>query len=802
MNSYNHREIERKWRDHWLQEQSFTVDLAAARRPYYNLMMFPYPSAEGLHMGNLFSYTGSDVHGRFRRAQGYDVFEPFGWDAFGIHSENYALKTGRHPRDLTPANIDNFRRQLLRLGIAVDWSHEIDSTDPSYYRWTQWLFLRLFDAGLIYQRQAAVNWCPSCRTVLSAEQSAGGICERCDATVEQREMLQWFARISKYADRLLAHLDDLDWSPITRQAQGHWIGRSEGARILFAVDGGDTSIDVFTTRPDTLWGATYLVLAPEHPLIERLTTSAARSAVEHYTRAARSMSLSQRQQDGDKKTGVFTGAHAVHPATGERIPIWTANYVLMDYGSGAIMAVPAHDPRDLAFATAFGLPVRTVIESEEVAELPYEGEGRLVDSGPFNGASSTAARQVISAWLEETNAGGPHVQYRLRDWCLSRQRYWGPPIPIVHCDDCGPVRVPDEELPVLLPDLEDYAPDGSGRSPLARCDDFVHTACPACGKPARRDTDVSDNFLDSAWYFLRYPCHDRQDVPFDTDVLSKWLPIHMYVGGNEHAVLHLMYTRFLTMALHDLDLLPFEEPFQRFRANGIITRDGAKMSKSKGNVVSPDDLMDRFGADALRTYLMFSGNFQEGGDFQEGGIHGVQRFLERLWRYVTQGNFAGGAIKDTNIERALYRTIDKVTRDMEDLHYNTAVAALMELLNTLTAGSKHFAQARDVLLQMLSPLAPFIAQELWQRTGGAGEVCNKRWPVADPEKIVDDDVTLVVQVDGKVRAKLQLPLGMSRDDAETAALNEPLIASRMQGQRVLRIIYVPDRLINMVLTAE
>ena len=799
MSDYNPSAVETRWREQWQEEKTFEVDLKAARRPFYNLMMFPYPSAEGLHMGNLFSYTGSDVYGRFRRAQGDDVFEPFGWDAFGIHSENFALKTDRHPKDLTPANIANFRRQLERLGIGVDWSHEVDTTDPDYYRWTQWLFLQLYDAGLIYQREAPVNWCPSCRTVLSAEQSAKGSCERCDSQVEQREMTQWFARISAYAERLLSGLEEIDWSPITRQAQAHWIGRSEGARISFPVADSDAAIEVFTTRPDTLWGATYLVLAPEHPLLVHLTAPSSRADVETYVQAARNMSLAQRQAAADSKTGVFTGAHAIHPATGEAIPIWTADYVLTGYGTGAIMAVPAHDQRDFDFATAFGLPIRRVIQERgDGTGLPYAGEGRLVNSGDFIGHESSSGRATICQWLTASGKGETQVQYRLRDWCLSRQRYWGPPIPIIHCQQCGPVRVPDEDLPVRLPDLLDYAPDGSGRSPLDRCDDFVHTTCPTCQQRARRETDVSDNFLDSAWYYLRYPCHDNRDTAFDTEVLRKWMPVHMYIGGNEHAVLHLMYTRFLTMALHDLDLLPFAEPFQRFRANGIITRGGAKMSKSKGNVVSPDVLMDRFGADSLRTYLMFSGNFQDGGDFQEGGIHGVRRFLDRVWRYVTTTPFKKGPVSDPDIERALHIAITRVTRDIEGLHYNTAVAALMELLNEITTAPTNFTECRRVLLQLLSPFAPFISQELWQTTGAGGQVCHAAWPVADPKKVVAETVTIAIQVDGKLRARLQLPRGASSDEVQAAAMSQQGIAARLADRQVTRVVHVPDRLLNIV----
>ena len=797
--SYDHTAIEQKWSAHWRAHRTFELDLTTARRPYYNLMMFPYPSAEGLHMGNLFSYIGSDIHGRFRRALGYDVFEPIGFDAFGIHSENFALKVGRHPRELIPANVANFRRQLRRIGAIFDWSHEVDTTDPSYYRWTQWLFLRLFDAGLVYRKEAPVNWCPSCRTVLAAEQAAGGSCERCDTGVEQRLMFQWFARISRFADRLLSNLDWIDWSEITKHTQRQWIGRSEGTLISFPLEGRDESIDVFTTRPDTLWGATYLVLAPEHSLVSRVTTAEARQQVEAYQRASSARSLMERQQTGERKTGVFTGACVIHPATGSPIPVGLADYVIMGYGTGAIMAVPAHDRRDFDFATAMGLPIHQVIEDGESAPLPFEGEGRLVNSGPFSGCESVPARESITAWLENSQSGHKEIQYRLRDWCLSRQRYWGPPIPIVHCDDCGPVRVADEDLPVILPDLTDYAPDGSGRSPLARCEQFVNTRCPTCQRPARRETDVSDNFLDSAWYFLRYPCSHRDDVPFDPAALEPWLPVHMYVGGNEHAVLHLMYTRFLTMALHDLGILPFKEPFRRFRANGVITRDGAKMSKSKGNVVSPDELLDRYGADTVRAYLMFSGNFQEGGDFQEGGIHGVRRFLVRLWKYACETDFSPGAIDNGDIERTVHQTIAKVTRDLEEMRYNTAIPALMELLNALSSARRHYIEAVRIMLHLLSPFAPFITEELWQRVGAEGKLADTAWPVSDPAKARAATVTVVVQVDGKVRARLQLPAGTAREDVEACARRDDRVTAWLQGSEVARTVYVPDRLLNFVI---
>jgi leucyl-tRNA synthetase len=621
--AYDHRSIEAKWSQRWQDLGCFTTNLQAATRPYYNLMMFPYPSAEGLHVGNVFAFVGSDIYGRLMRARGYDVFEPFGFDAFGIHSENYAIKTGGHPGTLVPRNIANFRRQLRQLGMMFDWSHEVNTTDPAYYRWTQWIFVQLFKAGLAYQKDAAVNWCPSCRTVLAAEQAEGGSCERCHSPVEQRQMRQWFFRITAYAGRLLKNLDWIDWSDITRNAQRGWIGR--------------------TDAPD-------------------------------------------------------------------------------------------------------GEPV-----------------------------------------------------YHLRDWCISRQRYWGPPIPIVHCDHCGSVPVPEDQLPVMLPYTEDFQADGSGASPLARVSDFLQTTCPQCASPARRETDVSDNFLDSAWYFLRYPSSDRSDAPFDSALTRKWLPVDMYIGGNEHAVLHLMYTRFITMVLHDMGLVDFDEPFKRFRAHGIITRDGGKMSKSRPEqMINPDAYVDRYGADTFRTYLMFMGPYTLGGDFQDGGISGIRRFLERVWRYVTQTTFDGAPLDDAALLSIMHEKIRKVTRDIEDLHYNTAISALMELLTALQDQPRHHRGGAGVLLQMLSPFAPFMAQELWARLGAPGMVHDAPWPAFDESLIRADDVEIVIQVDGKRRGTIRLSAGASQEEVEQAARTSRAAQPSLLDRQVVRTIFVPDRLINLV----
>jgi leucyl-tRNA synthetase len=623
--SYNPQEVERKWQARWDERGTnrwTDAELRAAERPFYNLMMFPYPSAEGLHVGNIYAFTGADIRGRFKRLQGHDVFEPIGFDAFGIHSENFALKQGIHPSELIPRNVERFTRQLRRVGFMYDWDHTVDTTRPEYYRWTQWIFLQLFKAGLAEKKEAPVNWCPSCNTVLANEQVVGGECERCGTAVEMRFLSQWFFKISQFAGRLLDNLKTLDWSDTTRKAQENWIGRSEGAELEFPIvrhrvaeDRHESAqlhpekpvIRVFTTRPDTVFGATYMVLAPEHPLVERITSDEQREAVEEYRRQVASQDLMTRKKTDDKtKTGVWTGAHAVNPATGEEVPVWIADYVLMEYGTGAIMAVPGHDERDYEFATQFGLPIIRVVAGEgDDADTPlseaYTGPGRLVNSGEFDGTPAEEARAAVTTWLGECGAGKPRINYRLHDWTISRQRYWGPPIPVLYCDACGVVPVPEDQLPVLLPEIDDIKPDASGISPLARHEEWYRTDCPSCGGGARRETDVSDTFLDSAWYFLRYPSAGNEQLPFDPQVTKSWLPVDSYIGGNEHAVLHLLYARFVTMALHDMGHIDFEEPFTRFRAHGLIIKEGAKMSKSKGNVVVPDDYIAHWGADTVRT---------------------------------------------------------------------------------------------------------------------------------------------------------------------------------------------------------
>ena len=814
--AYDPSAVEGKWQRSWEEKgtNSFTAEaLREAENPYYNLMMFPYPSAEGLHVGNIYAFTGADVHGRYRRLLGHTVFEPIGFDAFGIHSENFAMKVGVHPMDLIPRNVANFTRQLRRIGGMFDWDHTVDTTSPDYYRWTQWVFLQLFKGGLAERKEAPVNWCPSCMTVLANEQVVGGLCERCDTAVEMRRIAQWFFKISDYAGRLLENLEELDWSGTTKKAQQNWIGRSEGAQLHFPVirqtgtgpGEPEAVVSVYTTRPDTVFGATYMVLSPEHPLVDAITTEDRRSRVESYRTEASRTDLVSRQKTDKTKTGVFTGGYCRNPATGHRIPVWIADYVLMNYGTGAIMAVPGHDERDFEFATKFGLTiVRVVAGPEQDARTPlpeaYTGPGTLVNSREFDGMGVEEGKRAITEWLSAQGAGELKVNYRLHDWCISRQRYWGPPIPIVYCDACGAVPVPEEQLPVILPRLEDYKPDDSGISPMARLEEWYKVPCPACAGPGRRETDVSDTFLDSSWYFLRYPSADFDDRPFDQDITRRWLPVHCYIGGNEHAVLHLMYSRFVTMALHDLGHLDFEEPFTRFRAHGLIIREGAKMSKSKGNVIVPDPIIERYGADTFRLYLMFIGPFEEGGDYRDEGIQGPWGFLKRVWDAVLPVEELEDGPPDPEVEAKLHRTIKQVTEQLADLQYNTSIAAMMEYLNVVRTGGRAIARSEvEPLVPMIAPFCPHVAEELWERLGHEGSIFDgANWPSWDPEKTVAATVELAVQVNGKLRGTVTVEVGCDRDAAETSARGEENVSRYLDGATVRKVVFVQDRLLNFV----
>jgi len=818
---YDPGAVERKWRERWAATSANRTDIAGARRPFYALMMFPYPSAEGLHVGNLFAFTGNDIYARFQRLQGFDVFEPMGFDAFGIHSENYALKVGVHPMELIPANIANFTRQLQRAGLMIDWSRTVDTTHPSYYKWTQWVFLKLFERGLAYKKKAAVNWCPNDKTVLSNEQVEGGRCERCGALVEQRLLEQWFFRITDYSERLLNNIDGLDWSRMTTTAQRAWIGKSEGAEIRFKVlnpleDAGSAAVHVtaevgsglneirvFTTRPDTIFGATYVVVAPEHPLLDAITSYEQRAAVADYRAASARQDLITRKTNKEK-SGVFTGSYAVNPATGDMMPVWTADYVLMEYGTGAIMAVPGHDERDFEFAKKFGLPIERVVMPRDGSpraplDEPYvEDEGGvLCNSDKFNGTPVTEAKRVVTDWLESKHAGKGVVNYRLHDWCISRQRYWGPPIPIIYCDDCGTVPVPEKDLPVVLPNIPDFRPDDSGVSPLARHEEWYRVPCPQCGKQARRETDVSDTFLDSGWYFLRYPSVGRDDVPFDPEITKKWLPVNSYIGGNEHAVLHLLYSRFLMMVLKEAGYVDFEEPFTKFRAHGMIIREGAKMSKTKGNVVNPDDYFDGWGADTFRTYLMFLGPYEEGGDFRDAGISGVKGFLGRLWASARDSHTNGEP--DREVMRKLHQTIKKVGEDIPKLSYNTAIAAMMECLNVVRRGERiaHRAEV-EPMVQLVSPFAPHMAEELWEMLGHKTSVFDSGWPAYDTALTVQESVTIAVQVGGKTRGTVVVSPEATEGDVMAVAMADPAIAKFITGTPK-KVIFVPKRLLNVVL---
>ena len=800
--AYDPAAVETTWQHRWAEQGTNAPELWHGKDPYYQLMMFPYPSAEGLHIGNLFAFTGADIHGRFQRLQGRTVFEPIGFDSFGIHSENFAIKVGAHPASLTPRNVENFRKQLRRAGLMVDWSKEIVTSDPSYYKWTQWLFLQLYKQGLAYKKAAAVNWCPNDKTVLANEQVKDGHCERCDALVEQRLLEQWFFRTSQYAPRLLDNIATLDWSETTRQAQRNWIGRSEGAHVTFRV-ANDHDVTVFTTRADTIFGATWVVLAPEHPLVSAIVTPAQRAAVDDYLERTKTQDVVSRKVNKEK-TGVFTGAVAINPATGQQIPVWIADYVLMEYGTGAVMGVPGHDERDFEFAKKFALPIIRVVApadgdpSAPLAEayVSKSDADLLVNSGHFSGMPVPQAKKAVVAWLDERGSAKPVVNYRLNDWCISRQRYWGPPIPIIYCESCGPVPVPEDQLPVILPLIEDFRPDDSGISPLARHDEWYRVPCPTCGIMSRRETDVSDTFLDSAWYFLRYPSADRSDVPFDPALTARWLPVTTYIGGNEHAVLHLLYSRFITMVLKDAGLIDFEEPFTRFRAHGMIIRDGAKMSKSKGNVVNPDELIDRWGADAFRTYLMFLGPYEEGGDYRDSGITGVRRFLDRIWASVHECATTGAP--DTAVLRKLHATIRKVGEDIPELGYNTAIAAMMEYVNVLRANERaiHRDEVRP-LVQLVAPFAPHLAEACWEFLGGSDSVFDSGWPAYDPALLIADTITIAVQVNGKTRGTVIVGKDATQADVFAEAMKDVNIAKFITTEPK-KVIYIAGRLLNIV----
>ena len=814
---YDFRALQEKWRPRWQTEDLYRTGDDPGKPKAYILDFFPYPSGDGLSVGHCRNYVPTCVSARFHRMRGYNVLHPMGWDAFGLPAENYAIKHGIHPAETTRRFAANYKRQMQLVECSYDWSREVNSTHPEYYRWTQWFFLLLFRRGLAYRAAGSQWWCPTCRTILANEQVEQGRCWRCDTPVTRKELEQWYFRITDYADRLLADLEKIDWPERIKGMQRHWIGRSEGAEVIFTVGG--EAVPVFTTRPDTLYGVTFLALAPEHDLVKRITTPEHAAAVADYAEAARRMTEIDRAAADRPKTGVFTGAWAVHPLTGGAVPVWLADYVMAGYGSGAVMGVPAHDARDLAFAREMGLEVvevvvpdegtaeRQTVAAEAGAAVVFEDKGIVINSGPYTGLPSNEAAAKITADLAARGLGQAQVAYRFRDWLISRQRYWGAPIPIVHCPACGAVAVPEAELPLLLPDVDDFAPSGDGRSPLARATAWVNTTCPACGGPARRETDTMDGFACSSWYFLRFASPHEADRPFDPDAVRAWLPVDIYVGGAEHAVMHLLYARFWTKVMVDAGLIDFDEPFTQLRNQGMLLspQDGQKMSKSRNNVVTPDEVVATHGADALRTYVVFVGPFDANALWDDRGIIGVNRFLERYWRLANEFERLPHGPWNEAFERARHRVIRRVTADMAKFRFNTAVAALMEYVNSLyasrgeaiAAGQRR--EAIRALTLLLAPIAPFVTEEVWREIlGEPASVHRAAWPEWDEELAAEPQVTIVIQVDGRLRDRLVVDAA-----SDTATLRELALANEKAraavGARAVRdVIVVPGRLVNVV----
>ncbi len=808
---YNPQAIEKKWQQRWAGDKLYEVRDDSPKPKWYALTMFPYTSGD-LHIGHWYAMAPSDVHARFRRMQGYNVLHPMGFDAFGLPAENAAIKRGIHPYKWTMQNIENMRRQLKSLGAIYDWSREVITCQPEYYRWTQWFFLKLYEHGLAYRDKAPVNWCPRCQTVLANEQVIGaGVCERCEEPVIHRDLEQWFFRITRYADELMQH-DGIDWPERIKIMQRNWVGKSYGTEISFALNQPgvkEEEIRVFTTRPDTVFGVTFMVLAPEHPLVTRLTSPDRKAEVEAYVERSRYLNEIERLSTEKEKDGVFTGAYAINRLNGEKVPIWIADYVLLSYGTGAVMAVPAHDERDFAFAQKYNLPIRVVIappdwQGEELKEA-YTEAGTMVNSGRFDGLSSEKGIQAVSDFLKEKGWGGRTVSYKLRDWLISRQRYWGAPIPIVYCPKCGAVPVPEKDLPVLLPPDAEFKP--TGESPLKYNERFVNTTCPKCGGPAKRETDTMDTFMCSSWYFLRYTSPNLATAPFDDKKVKHWLPVDLYTGGAEHAVMHLLYARFFIKAIRDMGLVGFSEPFTRLFNQGTIITQRQKMSKSRGNVITPDAYVAELGADAVRAYLMFIGPWEQGGEWNDSGLSGISRWLNRLWRLVLEP-YQSMAVDEKelgDLQRITHQTIKKVTQDIERMRFNTMIAALMEFTNYLAkvkeTGAVNQAawnEAIDTLLLLLAPTAPHLAEELWQKTGNQYSIHNQSWPGWNEELAKEEEITLVVQINGKLRDRVTVPASITEDEARKLAQESNRVRVYLKGKKAAKVIYVPGRLINLV----
>ncbi|MCO7151809.1 leucine--tRNA ligase [Vagococcus lutrae] len=800
--SYQHLKMEKKWQDFWRDTHQFKTTEDPDKPTFYALDMFPYPSGEGLHVGHPEGYTATDILSRMKRSQGYNVLHPMGWDAFGLPAEQYALDTGNDPAEFTAKNIETFRRQINSLGFSYDWDREINTTDPEYYKWTQWIFTKLFEKGLAYEAEVAVNWCPALGTVLANEEVIDGLSERGSHPVYRVPMKQWMLKITAYADRLIDDLDLVDWPENIKEMQRHWIGRSEGAKVRFEIEGTDETFTVFTTRPDTLFGSTYAVLAPELELVQKITTPEQRDAVAAYIKETEKKSDLLRTELSKEKTGVFTGAYAINPANGEKMPIWIADYVLATYGTGAIMAVPAHDQRDYEFAKTFDLPIIPVVDAD-VSEEAYMGDGAHINSDFLNGLEQEAAIEKMLGWLEEKGIGHKEVNYRLRDWLFSRQRYWGEPIPVIHWEDGTTTTVPEEELPLELPIATDIHPSGTGESPLANIEDWVNVVDPETGMKGRRETNTMPQWAGSSWYYLRFIDPHNTEQIADPEKLKFWLPIDMYIGGAEHAVLHLLYARFWHKFLYDIGVVHTKEPFQRlFNQGMILGNNNEKMSKSKGNVVNPDDVVYKYGADTLRLYEMFMGPLDASIAWSEKGLDGSRKFLDRVWRLMIdeEGKLRDRitTFNDGKLTKVYHQTVKKVTEDYEVMHFNTAISQLMVFVNEANKQEALPIEYMNGFVQLLAPVAPHIGEELWSRLGNEGSITYVPWPEYDEHHLVEDTLEIVIQINGKVRERMMVARDTSQKELEELALANETIQAQIEGKTIRKIIAVPNKLVNIV----
>ncbi|UOQ46095.1 leucine--tRNA ligase [Halobacillus salinarum] len=801
--AFDHKSIEKKWQNYWLDHKTFQTDSSSDKEKFYALDMFPYPSGAGLHVGHPEGYTATDILARMKRMQGYEVLHPIGWDAFGLPAEQYALDTGNDPEEFTAQNIKTFKRQIQELGFSYDWDREVNTTNPYYYKWTQWIFLKLYEKGLAYIDEVAVNWCPALGTVLANEEVIDGKSERGGHPVERRPMKQWMLKITEYADRLLDDLEEVDWPESIKDMQRNWIGKSEGAEVTFGIKSSALSFDVFTTRPDTLFGSTYAVLAPEHPLVNEVVTESQQAEVSAYINQAKHKSDLERTDLAKDKTGVFTGAYAINPINGEELPIWVADYVLMSYGSGAIMAVPAHDERDYEFAKKYDLPIVEVVEGGNVKEEAYAGEGSHINSGFLNGLGKDEAIEKAIDWLESNHKGIRKTTYRLRDWLFSRQRYWGEPIPIIHWEDGSITPVPESDLPVELPKTTEIKPSGTGESPLANIDEWVNVVDPETGMKGRRETNTMPQWAGSCWYYLRYIDPDNDEIFANYEKLKKWLPVDVYIGGAEHAVLHLLYARFWHKVLYDAGVVPTKEPFQKLFNQGMILGEGnEKMSKSKGNVVNPDDIVYSHGADTLRLYEMFMGPLEASVAWSTNGLDGARRFLDRVWRLFIVEEGLSANIKestsDHSLDKVYHETIQRVSEHFENLRFNTGISQMMVFINESYKVNELPKEYVEGFVKLLSPVAPHLSEELWEKLGHEGSISYEPWPKYDETKLVEDEVEIVVQVMGKVRAKLTVNKDASKEDLEKTALENSQVQEWLEGKTVRKVIVVPGKLVNIV----